>query len=354
MPGKELGTPSSLALCIEAVMLDGVFQGISEVSEATYRMKIIMPEFVLPVLESQACDLLETCDIVVVDNQGQVEGDPEGAEVVMLPWDLPQETVERLLRLPTLRWVHTVTAGIDHALRALPPEHDIVVTNASGIFDVPIAEMVLTYMLVIAKRIPEFLEQQEARRWHLLRLRELAGLTVGIVGLGNIGSEIARRCKALDMRVIATRRHPERGGEHANAVFPPDELSGLLAAADFVVIAAPLTPKTRGLIGAAELRQMRDHAWLINIARGPIVDQPALVAALREGVIAGAALDVFDEEPLPETSPLWTLPNVILTPHNSWSTAHLKTREAQLFLDNLQRYLSGEPLINLVDPSRGY
>jgi len=192
-------------------------------------MKIIMPEFVVPVLESQACDLLETCDIVVIDNQGQIEGDPEGAEVVMLPWALSQETVERLLGIPTL-----------------------------------------------------------------------------------------------------------------------------LARADFVVIAAPLTPETRGLIGTAELHRMREDAWLINIARGPIVDQAALIAALQEDVIAGAALDVFDEERLPADSPLWTLPNVILTPHNSWSTPHLKTREAQLFLDNLQRYLRDEPLRNLVDPSRGY
>ncbi|MGC9521171.1 MAG: D-2-hydroxyacid dehydrogenase [Anaerolineae bacterium] len=317
-------------------------------------MKIIMPEFVVPVLESQACDLLETCDIVVIDNQGQIEGDPEGAEVVMLPWALPQETVERLLGIPTLRWVHTVTAGIDHALQALPPDRDIVVTNASGIFDVPIAEMVLAYMLVIVKRVPEFLEQQEGRSWHQLRLRELAGLTVGIVGLGSIGSEIARRCKAFEMRVIATRRHPERGTNHADEVFPPEGLPTLLARADFVVIAAPLTPETRGLIGTAELHRMREDAWLINIARGPIVDQAALIAALQEDVIAGAALDVFDEERLPADSPLWTLPNVILTPHNSWSTPHLKTREAQLFLDNLQRYLRDEPLRNLVDPSRGY
>jgi phosphoglycerate dehydrogenase-like enzyme len=317
-------------------------------------MKIIIPEFVLSVLAPSACRLLESCEIVEIDAEGNLAGEPHGAEVVMLPWAIPDETVAEILRLPSLRWVHTVSAGIDHALRALPPDRDLIITNAGGIFDDPIAEMVLAYMLAIVKRLPELLIQQRERRWHLLRLRELAGLTVGIVGLGGIGSEIARRCKALDMRVLATRRHPERGGEHVDEVLPADRLEDLLTAAHFVVVAVPLTPETHGLIGSQELQKMRDDAWLINIARGAIVDQPALIEALTEGWIAGAALDVFEEEPLPGASPLWEMPNVILTPHNAWSTPYLKQREAELFLDNLKRYLRGDPLRNVVDPARGY
>jgi phosphoglycerate dehydrogenase-like enzyme len=229
-----------------------------------------------------------------------------------------------------------------------------VLTNAQGIFDVPIAEMVLAYILVIVKRVPELMAQQRDHTWHMRRLGEVSGLTVGIVGLGNIGAEIARRCKALDMRVVATRRHPGNGSPHADEVLPPDQLPRLLAAAHFVVIAAPLTPVTQSMISELEFRRMRDDAWLINIARGGIVDQTALVQALREGWIAGAALDVFETEPLPAASPLWDMNNVIVTPHNAWSTPHFKAREAELFLDNLDHYVQGQPLRNVVDPNKGY
>ncbi|MBN1246588.1 MAG: D-2-hydroxyacid dehydrogenase [Anaerolineae bacterium] len=323
-------------------------------------MKVIIPEFVLSVLASPTCDLVSgreefnACDLVVIDNQGHLDGDLEGTEVVMLPWGLPQETVERVLGLPSVRWVQTMTAGIDHALRALPPGREVVITNASGVFDVPIAEMVLTYILTMAKRIPEFLAQQREKNWHLLRLREVAGLTVGIVGLGGIGGEIAARCQALGMTVVATRRHPERGGRGVDRVLGSDQLYELLAMADYVVVATPLTEETRGLIDAEALRQMRPDAVLINIARGAIVDEAALVAALQEGIIGGAALDVFEQEPLPPSSPFWGMPNVLVTPHNSWSTPQLRTREAALFLDNLARYVHGQPLRNVVDQDRGY
>ncbi|MGC9469200.1 MAG: D-2-hydroxyacid dehydrogenase [Anaerolineae bacterium] len=317
-------------------------------------MKVIVPEFVLSTLADRACDLLDSCELVVIDAEGAIEGDLEGAEVVMLPWAVPDATVAKVLGLPSLRWVHTVSAGIDHALEALPSDQEVVITNASGIFDVPIAEMVIAYMLTIAKRIPDFLDHQRNRVWRLLRLRELAGLTVGIVGLGNIGSEIAKRCKAMEMRVLATRRHPERGGAFADDVLAPERLRDLLVAAHFVVIAVPLTAETEGLIGRAELRMMRPDAWLINIARGAIVDEAALIETLTQGWIAGAALDVFEEEPLPESSPLWAMSNVMITPHSSWSTPYLKQREAELFLDNLERFLQDRPLRNVIDLSRGY
>ncbi|MGC9348206.1 MAG: D-2-hydroxyacid dehydrogenase [Anaerolineae bacterium] len=313
-----------------------------------------MPEFVLPVLEKRACDLVEACEIVVIDDDGEIQGDAAGAEVVMVPWAVPQETYEEILGVPTLRWVHTVSAGIDHALAALPHASDVLITNASGIFDVPIAEMVLAYMLVAVKRIPELLDQQRAHTWHLLRLRELAGLTVGIVGLGHIGREVALRCKAMGMEVLGVRKHPDRGAEFADKAYGPDELDVMIERSHFVVLALPVTPETRGLIGAAELRRMRPDAWLINVARGAILDQDALISALASGRIAGAALDVFEEEPLPEDSPLWDLDNVIITPHNAWSTPYLKQREAELFLDNLERYQAGEALRNVIDPSRGY
>jgi len=294
------------------------------------RHRVKMPmKIVLPAFLCAGEGVLAQCEFIPVDSQGRILGDPTGAEVVVLPWGLPTETVAALLDLPTLRWIHSVSAGVDHALRVVPDACQAVITNAAGLFDGPIAEMVMAYILAIAKRIPLFLQQQ-------------------------IGTEVARRCQGMGLRVIATRRHPDRGGDFADLVVGPDRLSEILSGADFVVIAAPLTPETRGLLDRDALRQMRPDAWLINVARGAILDQEALIQALQEGWIGGAALDVFEEEPLPPDSPLWDLPNVIITPHNSWSTPHLKQREARLFVENLRRYLSGQPLLNVVDRSRGY
>jgi len=323
-------------------------------------MKIIAPSFLLPLLASPTCDLVEgrrvteMCDIVTLDNQGGLSDDPTGAEIVVLPWSMPDEIIERLLRMPSVRWIQTVASGAEIALSALLPDQDVIVTNGSGVFDIPIAETVLAYILMVSKRMPELMAQQRASRWHVLRLREVMGQTVAIIGLGSIGIEIAKRCKALGMRVLATRRHPERGGEGVDVVYAANQLPQVLQVADFVVLSAPLTPETHNLIGREELAQMRDHAWLINIGRGPLVDQDALIEALRSKAIGGAALDVFEEEPLPEDSPLWGMSNVIATPHNSWSTPHMKIREAALFLDNLGRYLRGDPMRNVVDRSSGY
>jgi phosphoglycerate dehydrogenase-like enzyme len=158
----------------------------------------------------------------------------------------------------------------------------------------------------------------------------------------------------MGMEVLGVRNHPKRGAEFADRTCGPDELDAVLERSHFVVLAVPLTPETRGLIGAHELQRMRPDAWLINVARGAIVDQAALISALEAGRIAGAALDVFEEEPLPQDSPLWEMDNVIITPHNAWSTPYLKQREAELFLDNLERYQAGEELRNVIDPSRGY
>ncbi len=317
-------------------------------------MKIIVPAFIQPTLKEAACAPLETCDFVIIEEDGTLSDSPEGAEVLMLPWKLPETTRQRVLSLPSLTWVHSVSAGVEHALDEDLREMDVTLTNASGVFDLPIAETVLAYILMIAKRMPEFMAQQRAYTWKKHALREAADLTIGIVGSGSIGTEIARLCKALGMRVIATRRHPERSTPHVDEIFSADALDTLLSKADVAVIAVPLTSETKGMIGAHQLRQMPTQAWLINIARGAVVDESALIKALQTGEIAGAALDVFVEEPLPPESPLWEMENVILTPHNSWSTPHVKEREAALFLENLRRYLHGDTLRNVVDKELGY
>jgi len=317
-------------------------------------MKIIVPEYALPTLREKGCPEAHACEYIAVDREGQLSGPIEGAEVLMMPWTLSNETKQAILDLPTLKWVHLTSAGVEHVLDDRMGSMDITLTNASGVFDLPIAETVLTYILMILKRMPEFLEQQSEKTWKRLRLREAAGLTVGVIGAGSIGTEIARLCKGLGMRVIATRRHPERGALHADTVLPQSQLETLLAGSDFVVIAVPRTPETTGMIGAAQLKQMRPGAWLINIARGAIVDEPALIRALQAKEIAGAALDVFAEEPLPPDSPLWAMDNILIMPHNSWSTPHLEMREAAIFLENLTRYLHDEPLLTTVNKTLGY
>jgi phosphoglycerate dehydrogenase-like enzyme len=229
------------------------------------------------------------------------------------------------------------------------------VTNARGVFSRPIAEYVVMMCLAIARRLTQLMELQRERTWQPLRGRELGGMTVGIVGFGSIGSEIARLLAPFETRIIATRRRPELGGAPDNVeLLGHDQLDELLRRSDVVVIAAPLTEETAGMIGAAQLQEMRESAWLINIARGRLLDEEALRRALEAGWIGGAVLDVFNDEPLPPESPLYGTPNVILTPHTSWSSDRVVDRSLDLFLANLRRFAAGEPLHNVVDLEVGY
>ncbi len=317
-------------------------------------MKLLLPDHLVAHLSEPVCRIAPDCQIVPIGPDGEVAESLEGADVLFLRWGLSPEATRRLIVcIPHLRWVHTISAGVDHLLFPELRESETILTNASGVFNVPIAETVLAYMLAVVKRLPEFLAQQREHRWEKLPLRELRGLTVGIVGLGDIGSEVARLCRAFGMRVLGLRRRPA-SSDAADEVFPPEQLHNLLSQSDFVVVALPLTEETRGIIGREALAAMKPDAWLINIARGALVDEEALVEALREGRIGGACLDVFAEEPLPEDSPLWDMPNVIITPHNSWSSPYIEEREIELFLENLRRYVAGEPLRNVVDKRAGY
>jgi phosphoglycerate dehydrogenase-like enzyme len=257
---------------------------------------------------------------------------------------------------PRLRWIQLTSAGADRLLGSGFIEEGIVVTTVSGLHATPIGEYVLCIMLMFAKGAPTFMRAQRERRWARYMPQELLGRTVGIVGMGNIGSEVARLVKAFGCRVIATRRSAAgvAPGEHCDELLPPSDLQRLLAESDYVVLAVPLTDETRGLIGAPELRAMKPTAVLINIARGPVVVEPDLVQALREGWIAGAGLDVFEKEPLPDDSPLWELENAIVSPHISGGTEIYNRRAVEIFADNLRRYLAGDPLRNVVDPVRGY
>ena len=306
--------------------------------------------------------------LVTVGFDGHPDGPLDDVEV-MLRGRLPAETFDRILaRAPNLRWVHSATAGVERVLTPASRARGLVITNARGVFSRPVAEYVMMMILAVTRRLPQLLELQAERTWQPLEARELRDVTVGIVGLGSIGRAVGALATAFGCRVIATRRRPEAGTDAAlgagdepylgslmlDRVLPPDRLAELLGESDFVVLATPLTSDTRGLISDAAIAALKPGAWVINVARGELVDERALARALRDGAIGGAVLDTFREEPLPPTSPLYDLPNLILTPHTSWSSARVVDRSVELFCDNLQRFSEGRPLVNVVDPAAGY
>jgi phosphoglycerate dehydrogenase-like enzyme len=262
----------------------------------------------------------------------------------------------RIRELPHLRWVQQDFAGSDW-LQNFPDliEKDFILTNASGVHAIPIAEHILAMMLALARDFPYSFRKQHDRQWGRRgKVIELEGTTLGVIGLGKIGEKTAEKAKGLNMKVLATRRNPERSSPYVDQMYGTDGLMELLSQADWVVISAPMTPETRGMIGEKELRNMKKSAHIINIARGSIIQERVLIKALQERWIAGAGLDVFEKEPLPPDSPLWDMENVIITGHFAGSTPFYFDRVLEIFLENLKRYRSSEPLINVVDKQRGY
>jgi phosphoglycerate dehydrogenase-like enzyme len=283
-----------------------------------------------------------------------------GAEIY-LGLGLPRDLLTAALTEPArLRWIHTGAAGVASLLHPELSERDITLTNSAGIHAPPIAETVLGMMLHFARGLDHAVRAQQRADWRADRyetadsgVRELAGATLGIVGYGGIGHAIAQRARSLGMHVAALRRTPS-DDESAEMISGPDSLGRLLEMSDVVVLCVPATAATRGMIGAPELERMRDDAVLINVARGSILDEAALIGALRGGRLRGAGLDVFATEPLPPDSPLWSMPNVLITPHVSATSPRYWEREGELILDNLGRYLDGRPLRNVVDTAAGY
>jgi len=274
---------------------------------------------------------------------------------VIFGWRLP---LNLLSRAPHLRWVQGIGAGVDLLVGSTGLlQSDVIVTNASGINATMVVEFTLCLMLMIAKKAPRFLANKEAHRWESLTGSQLNGKTVGIIGLGRIGSEVARLAQAFEMRVLglkrsATRREKDVAG--IDELFPPSELLQMLPECDFVILTVPLSPETRGLIGETELKAMKPTAYIINTARGPVIKQDVLIQALKEGWIAGAALDVFEVEPLPPESELWELPNVIISSHSAGLWERHTAAATKLFCENVRRFLAGKKLLNLVDKERGY
>jgi phosphoglycerate dehydrogenase-like enzyme len=270
---------------------------------------------------------------------------------IMMGWRIPQEAIQRA---PGLKWIHATAAGVDGLLYPEVYQREIVMTTSGGIHQ-SLVEHVFAFMLALERKLHVAMRQQLQRRWDRSSTvgGELSGKTLGVLGLGTIGREIARKATAFGMRVVGTRRTPAPvlGVEK---ILPPEGLPEVLRESDVIVVVVPLTAQTQGLIGEREFRMMKRTVLFINVGRGPLVQEPALVRALREGWIAGAGLDVFEHEPLPADSPLYDLENVIITPHVSGASPQYMDRAVALFCENLRRYLRGEALLNVVDKERGY
>jgi len=284
------------------------------------------------------------------------ESDCARAEVAYFSEDIfpghSRQFFSAVRKAPGLKWLHVFNAGIDHPIYTEILERGVRLTTSSGALAEPIAQTAIMALLMLGRRHAHFQAAQRERAWKPLRLgelpRDLRGQTVLILGLGRIGTEIARLARAIGLHVIGVRRAPASGSEPVDALHPPEGLPSLLPRCDWLVIACPLTPATRGLVDATLLAQLPRGAHLINIARGEIVEEPALVDALRSGHLAGAYLDVFEQEPLPHDSPLWDLPNVFISPHNAGAALGNEERALAIFLENLARWHRGAPLVNEV------
>jgi phosphoglycerate dehydrogenase-like enzyme len=271
-------------------------------------------------------------------------------------WGGPTRLVAALRKAPRLRWIHARSAGLDRVLAPEVVAHPAVVTNGRGAFSPALAEFVLGALLFFAKDLRRLVRQQEARAWEGFDMERLEGRTVGIVGFGDIGRAVASRLQPLGMEILALRRRPELAAPDplVTETFPPERLLDLMARADDVVLATPLTPQTRGLVGREAIAAMKRTAVLVNVGRGPVVDERALVEALEAGRLRGAALDVFETEPLPAESPLWRLPNVLLSPHCADHVPGWVDEAMRVFLRQLERFQRSAPLTDVVDKARGY
>jgi len=265
-----------------------------------------------------------------------------------------------------LRWAQTTSAGIERMLFPEMIESGVVLSNASGAYDVPIAEHAFALLLAVTRDLGPLIRLQEAHVWQprwegsgeLTRMlysgEELTGRTVGIVGLGGIGLEIARKAHGFGMRVVATDPTPKARPEFVERIWPPSEVGEMMAVSDVVAIAAPLTPQTEGMIGRGEFARMKPGGYLVNVSRGRIVSEQALIEALRSGQLAGAGLDVTSPEPLPPEGELWDMANVVITPHVAGISVPAEWRIWDICCENLRRYLAGEALVNVVGKRRGY
>ena len=318
-------------------------------------MKIIIPNRVAPLIEQRILSLYPDMQIVITDDEGMPQGDASDATIFMRWWTSVEGFRLTLSMAPNVKWVYTPSAGIDHLDLDMMRERGITLTNAAGAHAIPIAEFVMMFVLTHAKRASVLMNsaREDYEATEQTKLDELDGKTMAIIGLGSIGQETAKRAKAFGMRVVGSRRRPQPT-KYVDEVVSDDEWQKLLPDADVIVIAAPLTDITRGMVDASAFAKMKPTAYIVNVARGQVINTEDLIVALNEKRIAGAGLDVVPEEPLPANHPLWDAPNVWITPHISYSSPKTRGRMMDLFITNLERYMHGQKLQNIVNFDEGY
>jgi phosphoglycerate dehydrogenase-like enzyme len=295
--------------------------------------------------------------VVQLSSYDQVAGEIGEAEV-FIGWSLRPEQFTSAARL---RWIHSPAAAVHQLMFPELVRSDVIVTNAREVHGPVVAEHAIALVLALAKRLPQAMSYQRQKVWAQQRLwderprpREVAGSNVLVIGMGSIGREFTARAKALGMNVLAVRENPGKGTSGADAVYATADLDQALPLADYVLLCTPVTPATTGLMNRERIALMKPDSYLINVGRGPLVEEPALLDALTRRVIAGAALDVFMEEPLPRDSKLWSLDNLLITPHTAAVTEKLWQRHYQLIHENMKRYLQGLPLLYEVNKASGY
>lgn len=312
-------------------------------------MKILITQQISDDHISRIQEAAPEAEIVIAQEEAEIAAQMPTANVIYgsnyLPAVLPE--------CPDLAFIQVSSAGVDRLMRPELLDHPVQLVNARGMHGTTIAEHVFLLMLAITREMPAMQEAQKRHEWIKVDPPVLEGTTLGIVGYGSIGQAIAKRAKAFGMQVLATRRNPV-ADEWADEVWGNDRLHDLLPLCDYIVLAMPLTPETRHMIGETELALCKSSAVLVNIARGPVVDEPALIRALQDGVIKAAGLDVFDVEPLAADSPLWDMPQVIVTPHMAGHMPDYADKAIDILLENLRRYQAGQELTNVVDKQAGY
>jgi phosphoglycerate dehydrogenase-like enzyme len=263
---------------------------------------------------------------------------------------------EWLAAAPRLRWIQSPVAGLEHSMFPELVASPVVLTNMRGIYSDHIADHAYALLLALARGLPQFMRRQARREWSSQGVRavHLPDATLGILGLGGIGRELARRAKTSGMTVLAVDARPEHQPPEVAALWPVDRLRELLERSDFVAVTAPHTPETERLLDREKLAWMKPSAYLINVGRGVIVELAALTEAVQQGRLAGAALDVFETEPLPADHPLWEMENVLITPHTAWMGPDSEARRLEVLRENLRRFVAGEPLANVVDKARWF
>ena len=295
--------------------------------------------------------------VVTEGNTIEAFGKAAATADVIFSWGAKRDVMEHLLaQTPNLKWIHSRSAGLDSLLFPALIESPVPLTNGRGVFSQSLGEFVLAAVLYFAKDFRRMIRNQEAGRWEQFNVHEISGQTMGIVGYGDIGRACAWRAKAMGMKVLAVRRRPEQsaGDQNVERVYGFDGLHEMIRQCDYVVAAAPLTPETKSLIGDAEFAAMKPSAIILNVGRGPVIDEPAMLAALQSGQIRGAGLDVFTVEPLPAGHPFYSMENVLLSPHCSDNTQDWLEQAMLFFYRNLDRFQKGEPLENVVDKRAGY